>query len=146
MQGRTYRYFSGKPLYEFGFGLSYTTFAYEHLRAPSAKLKAGEPVVIEADVKNTGAIAGDEVAELYLKQPSGFQTPLRELAGFHRVHLAPGESTHLTFTLDPRSVGQVDAQGNRVILPGVYRLTLGGSQAGAVSGSFTIADSATLPR
>jgi beta-glucosidase len=146
MQGRTYRYFTGKPLYEFGFGLSYTTFAYDHLRAPSAWVEAGEPVVIEADVRNTGAVAGDEVAELYLKQPTGFETPLHELAGFHRVHLAPGESAHLQFSLDPRSLGQVDAQGNRIIQPGVYRFTLGGSQAGALSGSFTLAGSVTLPK
>ena len=146
MQGRTYRYFTGKPLYEFGYGLSYTSFAYDHLHTPAAAVKAGQPVVIEADLKNTGATAGDEVAELYLKQPKGFETPSHELAGFRRVHLAPGESTHLTFTLAPRSLGQVDAQGNRTILPGEYTLSLGGSQSGNVRGSFTIDGTATLPK
>jgi beta-glucosidase len=149
MQGRTYRYFSGKPLYSFGFGLSYTTFDYTHLKLPS-QTKAGDPILIEAEVKNTGAIAGDEVAELYLTQPRGFETPRRVLAGFKRVHLAPGQSSHVTFTLDPRSIGQVDAKGTRVILPGDYLVSVGGAQPGdtasAQTGKFTITGTADLPK
>lgn len=129
MKNRTYRYFHGQPLYGFGYGLSYTAFAWSGVKAP-AEVKAGEPVTIEADVKNTGSRAGDEVAELYLTQPSGFETPIRELAGFERLHLAPGASAHVGFKLDPRSLGQVDAQGNRVILPGDYTVTIGSTQPG----------------
>src|SRR5579862_8368340 len=69
MKDRTYRYFSGKPLYGFGYGLSYTTFAYSNLKVPSAEVKAGDPVTIEGTVKNSGSVGGDEVAELYLTQP-----------------------------------------------------------------------------
>jgi beta-glucosidase len=91
-------------------------------------VQAGEPVEVQAQVTNTGRVAGDEVAQLYLVQPKGDGTPLRELAGFQRLHLAPGESREVTFTLSPRSLSQVDAQGKHVILPGQYRVFIGGSQ------------------
>ena len=89
MKNRTYRYFTGKPLYTFGYGLSYTTFTYSDLKAPQ-QVQAGEPVQVEAEVRNTGSVAGDEVVELYLTQPRGFETPIRELAAFTRVHLDAG--------------------------------------------------------
>jgi beta-glucosidase len=150
MQGRTYRYFSGKPLYGFGYGLSYTTFAYGNLKAPAASVDAGKPVVVTVDVRNTGAVAGDEVVQLYLTQPKGFETPLRELAGFQRVHLVPREGARVTFTIDPRSLGQVDEAGHRKILPGEYTVSLGGSQPEqgrpTVTAKFTVVGTAELPK
>jgi len=150
MQGRTYRYFSGKPVYEFGFGLSYTTFAYRGLKVLEAAVKAGETVQITGEVKNTGTVAGDDVVEVYLTQPRGFETPLRVLAGFTRVHLAPGQTTRVVFTLDPRTIAQVDAKGNRVVLPGEYTVSLGGAQpgdgTGAASAQFSIVGEANLPK
>lgn len=128
MHNRTYRYFEGKPLYSFGFGLSYTSFAYSNLTVSAANLKAGEPVTVEGTVKNAGTLAGDEVVELYLTQPRGFETPVRALAGFKRVHLLPGQSEKISLTIDPRSLGQVDEEGIRLILPGQYKLALGGAQ------------------
>jgi beta-glucosidase len=141
MRGRTYRYFEGKPLYGFGFGLSYTNFEYRNLKiAPQAK--AGGPVTVEADLKNAGAVAGDEVVELFLSQPRAFETPFRVLAGFKRVHLNAGASTHVSLTIDPRSLGQVDEKGNRVIVPGEYRVSLGGAQpqesTSVQTGKFTV--------
>ncbi len=149
MRGRTYRYFADKPLYGFGFGLSYTSFAYSNLKiAPSAPA-AGDPVTVEGDVKNTGAVAGDEVVELYLTQAKAFETPLRTLAGFQRVHLNSGESAHVSLTIDPRSLGQVDRKGNRVIVPGEYTVSLGGAQpqdaAPVQTDKFNVTGSATLP-
>ncbi len=149
MRGRTYRYFMDKPLYGFGFGLSYTSFAYSDLKvAPSAK--AGEPVTVEGDVKNTGSVGGDEVVELYLAQPQAFETPVRVLAGFERVHLGPGESAHVSLTIDPRSLGQVDRTGNRVIVPGEYAVSLGGAQpqeaASVQTGKFEVTGKAELPK
>ena len=149
MRNRTFRYFSGKPLYGFGFGLSYTSFDYGNLKmAPSAK--AGDAVAVEADVKNTGTMEGDEVAELYLAQPKAFETPLRVLAGFKRLHLASGESFHIKLTIDPRSLGQVDAKGNRVIEPGEYTVSLGGAQpqeaASVQTGKFNVTGRAELPK
>jgi beta-glucosidase len=149
MKGRTYRYFTGKPLYGFGYGLSYSTFGYSNVKVASASVKAGEPVNVEADLKNTSATAGDEVVELYLTQPRGYETPQRELAGFTRVHLNPGQSTHVGLTIDPRSLGQVDEKGNRVIAPGEYTFTLGGAQSGdstVQTGKFTILGSQQLPK
>jgi beta-glucosidase len=150
MKGRTYRYFSGQPLYSFGYGLSYTNFAYSDLKLPSSGVKAGDPVTVEGSVKNTGSSAGDEVVELYLTQPKAYETPIRVLAGFTRVHLEPGASAHIGLTIDPRSLGQVDANGTRVILPGDYTVILGGGQPGQAAavqtGTFTIAGRAELPR
>jgi len=150
MKDRTYRYFSGKPLYGFGYGLSYTTFAYDNLKLPSASVKAGDPVTVEASVKNTGRVAGDEVVELYLTQPKGAETPIRKLAGFTRVHLNRGQSTQVSLTIDPRSLGQVDEQGIRVILPGEYSVSLGSAQpddtTGVVTGKFTIDGKVELPK
>ena len=145
MRGRTYRYLADKPLYGFGFGLSYTSFAYNNL-----KVTQNDSVTVEGDVKNTGAAAGDEVVQLYLTQPKAFETPLRVLAGFKRVHLGPGESAHVSLTIDPRSLGQVDAKGNRVIAPGEYTVSLGGAQpqeaASVQTGKFNLTGKAELPK
>ncbi len=150
MKGRTYRYFSDKPLYPFGFGLSYTSFAYSSLKLSTSSIKAGDPVTIEADVQNTGSSAGDEVVELYLTQPKASDTPIRVLAGFKRVYLAPGKSTHVSLTIDPRSIGQVDSRGTRVILPGDYTVSLGGTQPGGTTpvqtAIFSITGNAELPK
>ena len=128
MYDRTYRYFSGKPLYSFGYGLSYTTFAYRNLKLGSSSLAAGDSLQVEADVENTGALAGDEVVELYLTQPKGYETARHVLAGFTRVHLAAHAMTHVSLTVDPRSLGQVDDKGNRIIVPGEYSLSVGSAQ------------------
>ena len=150
MRGRSYRYFTGRPLYGFGFGLSYTSFTYKNLKTAPSKVKAGASVVVEGDVQNTGAVAGDEVVELYLTQPQGSETPLHVLAGFKRVHLAPGQSAHVRLTIDPRSLGQVDEKGNRVILPGQYTVSLGGAQpqdaASIQTGKFKVTGRAELPK
>ncbi|HWE85708.1 MAG TPA: glycoside hydrolase family 3 C-terminal domain-containing protein [Terracidiphilus sp.] len=128
MANRTYRYFSGKPLFAFGDGLSYTTFAYAHLRLSTGALHAGSPLIVEADVTNTGKLAGDEVAELYLTPPHTDVSPRVALAGFERVHLAAGATRHLIFHLDPRTLSQVDDKGNRAVSAGQYRISVGSSQ------------------
>ena len=101
-------------------------------------------------MKNTGSAAGDEVVELYLTQPKASETPIRVLAGFTRVHLAPGESTHVGLTIDPRSIAQVDAKGTRVIFPGEYTVSLGGAQPGGdasvQTGKFTVSGKAELAK
>ena len=149
MRGRTYRYLADKPLYGFGFGLSYTSFEYSNLKIP-ASVKAGDPVTVEGDVKNTGTMPGDEVVELYLTQPKAYETPLRIMAGFKRIHLGAGESAHVSLTIDPRSLGQVDEKGNRVIVPGEYTVALAGAQpqeaASVQTGKFKISGKAELPK
>ena len=92
MKGRTYRYFEGKPLYPFGYGLSYTTFSYRGLTLPKSRDPCGRPVSVEVTVTNTGEREGDEVSQLYLSFPNVPGAPLRALRGFKRIHLKPGES------------------------------------------------------
>src|SRR5208337_4696125 len=92
MKGRTYRYFDGTPLYPFGYGLSYTTFAYSGLTVPGEPVPAGSPVRAEVTVTNTGKVGGDEVVQLYLNFPSVAGAPLKALRGFRRVHLDPEAS------------------------------------------------------
>jgi beta-glucosidase len=152
MANRTYRYFKGKPLYAFGDGLSYTTFAYSNVKLSTPSLKAGDTLTVEADVTNTGAIAGDEVAELYLAPPKTDVSPTLALAGFERVPLNAGETRHIAFQLNPRTLSQVDDKGIRAVTPGAYRIYLGGSQPSGdaaqqvKSESFTIVGTQPIPR
>jgi beta-glucosidase len=148
MANRTYRYFKGKPLYGFGFGLSYSSFRYSGLKLSTNHLQAGDTLTVDADVKNSGARAGDEVAEVYLTPPQTDVSPKLALDGFTRVHLAPGQTQHIHFTLDPRTLSQVDAKGIRSVTPGRYKLALGGGQpteATDLSAEFTIEGSQELP-
>jgi beta-glucosidase len=130
MKGRTYRYFTGKPLYAFGHGLSYTRFAYATPKLSTAKLKAGGTLGVDATVRNAGAVAGDEVVQLYLGFPKVPGAPIRAMRGFTRVHLAPGESRSVHFDLSPRDLSSVTEAGDRVVAAGGYTLTIGGGQPG----------------
>jgi len=130
MKGRTYRYFEGEPLYPFGYGLSYTSFAYTNLRVPEVA-NAGEPVKVAVQVRNTGGRAGDEVVELYVRHEGAtVPVPIRALEGFQRINLAPGRSRTVEFTLDPRQLSIVDAQGRHVVEPGTVQIAVGGKQPG----------------
>lgn len=155
MKDRTYRYFTGKPLYKFGYGLSYTKFVYGEVKLSTAKVQAGEPLTAQVQVANTGTRKGDEVAQLYLFPPAqgnGGLSPKLQLAGFQRVSLRPGESRTLRFTLDSRLLSEVDASGKREVQPGVYRIAIGGAQpddqrapAKSTSTNFEIEGTQTLP-
>ncbi len=104
MQNRTYRYFKSKPLYSFGYGLSYTKFTYSHLKLSTDTVHAGDTLTVVADVSNSGKVAGDEVAELYVIPPheaNGGLSPNLQLEGFSRVHLLPGETKQVTFKAQP---------------------------------------------
>ena len=91
---------NSKPLYPFGYGLSYTTFKFDHLRLSSKSVKAGSATEVQVDVTNTGNAAGDAVAQVYIHQRAGSASrPVRELKGFKRVALGPGETQTLKFTL-----------------------------------------------
>jgi beta-glucosidase len=95
MKGRTYRYFKGEPLYPFGFGLSYSTFQYSGLTAE----RTGKVAEVRATVKNTSAVDGDEVVQLYVDGGPGEDAPIRNLRGFQRIHLRAGESRQVMFTV-----------------------------------------------
>ncbi len=130
MKNRTYRYFTGEPLYGFGHGLSYTTFGYSGLKLSNASLQAGDPLDVEVDLKNTGSRDGDEVAELYISFPKLPGAPLRALRGFSRVSLKAGEQKHVKVTLSPRDLSYVNEAGDRFVSAGDYLITIGGGQPG----------------
>ncbi len=156
MKGRTYRYFTGTPLYRFGYGLSYTSFAYSGLKLDRTSVKAGDTLTAEVEVKNTGRVAGDEIAQLYLLPPAegnGGLSPRLQLEGYQRISLKPGESRKVAFTLSPRDLSEVDAKGVRAVQPGSYTLAVGGAQptdphapTPAATAQFTITDTVVIPR
>jgi beta-glucosidase len=149
MNNRTYRYFKGEPLYPFGYGLSYTTFAYKDLVLPTAAVAAGSPVAAEVTVINTGKIAGDEVVQLYLQFPDVQGAPLKALRAFKRVHLDAGASQTVHFDLKDRDLGMVSELGDPMIAQGKYTVTVGGGQPGTgaagVSGNFEVKGQVDLP-
>ena len=156
MKNRTYRFFTGTPLYPFGHGLSYTRFAYAAVTPGATTVAAGQPLVVMVAVRNTGRVAGDEVAQAYLSptapQEQGRTVPVlqRQLVGFSRLTLRPGERRNVTFTIDPRSLAMVEHDGTHAILPGAYRLFIAGGQpddAAGVWADVTITGARTvLPR
>ncbi|MDR3287446.1 MAG: glycoside hydrolase family 3 C-terminal domain-containing protein [Prevotellaceae bacterium] len=129
MQGKTYRYFQGKPLYEFGYGLSYSTFEYS-IANISPNIKAGDTLKITAEVKNTGKMDGDEVVQLYVSLPTGntWKTPVRALKGFKRIHLKAGESRKVEFSLAPSQMSVHDENNIETIVSGVIKISVGGKQ------------------
>jgi beta-glucosidase len=149
MNNRTYRYFKGTPLFPFGYGLSYTTFSYTDLTLPKNPINAGDPLVAEVTVKNTGKREGDEVAQVYLSFPNVAGAPLRALRGFKRVHLKPGEAQKLRFELKERDLSMVSEAGDPMIAEGQYSISIGGGQpdtgAPAVSGRFQVKGTTKLP-
>jgi beta-glucosidase len=138
MSTRTYRYFSGKPLYSFGYGLSYTAFGYTNLSTGSQYHDVGDTVKVAVDVSNTGPMAGDEVVQLYISHlDAPVPVPLRSLCGFRRVHLLPGESTRVEFSIAPDAFSIIDAENHQRIVPGDFEVSVGGGQPGA-EGATTI--------
>jgi beta-glucosidase len=151
MKDRTYRYFTGQPLYGFGYGLSYSTFTYGHLKVTPGAVKAGDPIQVEVDVGNASPVAGDEVAELYIaKDDSPPAQHPRALKGFERIHLDAGETRHVTFTVSARDLSLVNDDGEHDVFPGSYEAFVGGAQKAQGSNGlwtqFVIAGQAKLGR
>jgi beta-glucosidase len=149
MENRTYRYFHGKPLYPFGYGLSYTSFSYTDLKLPDAAVNVGDPVNAEVTVTNTGKVAGDEVVELYLKFPPVNGAPRIALRGLQRVHLDAGANQTVHFELKNRDLGIVTEEGHPIIAAGDYTISIGGGQpetgAPGVTGHFRVEGQVDLP-
>jgi len=149
MANRTYRYFAGKPLFPFGYGLSYSKFEYTNAKLSSKKLQAGEPLTVEADVKNVSKRSGDEVVEVYLTFPKLPGAPIRALRGFTRVQIPAGKSEHVRITLQPRDLSHVSDDGLILISAGTYSLSIGGGQPGTTAGvvdtAFVITGQKQLP-
>jgi beta-glucosidase len=154
MNGRTYRYFSGAPLYPFGYGLSYTTFSYGPARVDREQAAAGESVTVSVDVKNAGTSTGEEVVQLYVAHPGVEGAPIRALQGFARITLAPGEQKTVHLPLTDRQMSIVAEDGSRRIVPGTVEVWIGGGQPIELPGlpaprgskaQFRITSAAVLP-
>jgi len=129
MSGRTYRFFTGKPLYAFGYGLSYTKFKYSHLTTSAKSLSASDSLTVAVDVKNDGKVRGDEVVQLYVRhEGSRIPRPRLDLRGYRRITLDPGQSRRVTFTLPGASLAWWDSTAQRwTVERDRVRLQVGGS-------------------
>jgi len=134
MKNRTYRYMTKEALYPFGYGLSYTTFAYRQLRLDSAEISVGENAQCSVLVKNTGNFASDETVQLYIKDvKASVEVPIWELKGIQKVQLLPGTEKEVSFTLTPRQLALINDEGNCVLEPGAFEIYVGGCQPDARS-------------
>jgi beta-glucosidase len=131
MNGRTYKYFTGKALYPFGHGLSYSTFKYNSAKVTVPMIQAGQQTSVEVSVTNTSKIAGDEVVQVYVsaKDVKGF-SPLKTLAGFERVNIPAGKTVLVKVSVNPTALRQFDeAKNDYTTAAGVYQLLVGASSS-----------------
>ena len=125
---RGYLFDTAQPLFPFGYGLSYTTFAYANLRVAPARIGTRERTTVSVDVTNTGARAGDEVAQLYIRDVVSMATrPVKELRGFRRVTLQPGETRTIRFEIGPEQLSYHGPDMKRVVEPGRFDVMVGGN-------------------
>jgi len=129
--GRTYMYFKGQPLYPFGYGLSYTTFNYSNLKTGTETLSKDGALTVRVDVQNGGKVAGEEVVQLYVKHlQSKVERPLKELRGFRRVALEPGQTRTVELPLPAKSLAYWDISRQAfVVEPDTVEISVGGSSA-----------------
>ena len=125
---RTYAFSTRKPLYSFGYGLSYTTFKFENLRVEPTQIYSDGTAKISMDITNTGSREGDEVPQLYIHQRvASITRPVMELKGFQRITLKPGEKKTVEFTISPDMLSMLNVDMHRVVEPGVFDLMVGPS-------------------
>ncbi|MBN2157584.1 MAG: glycoside hydrolase family 3 C-terminal domain-containing protein [Candidatus Lokiarchaeota archaeon] len=138
MENRTYRYMQKKPLYPFGYGLSYTDFSYDNFYLNSDEIHMGDPLIVSVDVKNKGKKEGDEVVQLYIQDlEASVKIPRWSLQGFERISLKPGQSETVKFKIKPQQFSIITEQGKRILEPGSFRIYIGGSQPDEVSEKLT---------
>jgi beta-glucosidase len=128
MNNRTYKYFKGKPLYPFGYGLSYTTFAYKWETPPQKSYKSSGTITCSFSVTNTGKLSGDEVAQVYVKYPDGKGFPIKELRYFERKHIVEGQAEQIKVSIPVNQLAKWDEKAKKLIVPtGAYSIYAGTS-------------------
>jgi beta-glucosidase len=136
---RGYLFGTTDPLFPFGYGLSYTSFDIGAPVLSSASIRAGEGVSVTVPVTNTGKMAGDEVVQLYLRDDvSSVTRPVKELAGFQRITLKPGETRQVTLTIRPESLALWNREMKRVVEPGTFTIMAGGNSQDVKSTTLTV--------
>jgi beta-glucosidase len=129
MRNRTYRYMENEALYPFGYGLSYSNFEYGEMLIDRSKLNTGEEFSCRVTLKNTGKYEADEIVQLYLEDvEASVEVPRWQLSGIKRVHLLPGETTEVSFTVAPRQMALIDNDGRCILEPGRFNVYVSGSQ------------------
>jgi beta-glucosidase len=127
-RGDDYDNLTGQPLFPFGYGLSYTSFQYSGLQFSRQQIPAGDSTQVQFVVTNTGNRAGDEVVQLYIRDViASVARPVKELKGFQRVHLEPGQSAKLSFTITPDMLSMLNLNLDKVVEPGDFRIMIGSS-------------------
>lgn len=130
MKGRTYRYMTQTPLYPFGYGLSYTSFAYKNAKLSHNRITKEQSVTFSVDIANTGERDGEEVIQLYVRYPDHPEEPLKALKAFKRLPIAKGETQQVSIILEPEAFYTFDDQTqNMAVRPGRYEVLYGGSSA-----------------
>lgn len=138
MDNRTYKFFKERPLYPFGYGLSYTSFTYSSPATDKAVIKAGEGIRAQVSVKNTGMVESDEIVQCYLRdEASTVRVPIHKLCGTKRIHLKPGEETVVSFIIEPEAFGVILEDGSFTFEPGDFTIYMGGSQPDSYSVSLS---------
>jgi beta-glucosidase len=127
------------PLFPFGYGLSYTSFAYDHLQIHTPRFGRQERGEFSAEITNTGSVTGTEIVQLYIRDLVGQVTrPVKELKGFRRITLNPGETQRVTFSLGPEDLAFASMADTPVLEPGQYHVWIGPSSAEGLQGSFNL--------
>ena len=141
MKNRTYRYMEKEALYPFGFGLSYTSFALRDVKLSSEKIAADSEIKVSAKIKNTGAVAGGETVQVYVKFSGAaggtLSVPNFQLKGLRKMYLEPGEEKEAEVTLDARAFALYNEEADLVLEKGVYTVYVGTQQPDKRSAALT---------
>jgi len=138
-RNRSYLFASREPIYPFGFGLSYTQFRFDNIRIEPTMIAPGGNAKVSVDITNTGSRAGDEVAQMYVHQRVASRTrPVKQLRGFRRVRLEPGQKVTVDFPISPADLCLIDVNMNRVVQPGTFDIMVGPNSAETSSATLEV--------
>jgi beta-glucosidase len=127
------------PLFPFGYGLSYTTFEYSNLRLSQDAIEPGGTLTVRADITNTGAVEGEEIVQLYIRDiVASWVRPVKELKGFQKIHLRPGEKKTVEFSIGPKETGFYDPEGRFIVQPGDFKIWIAWNSADGLEGQFRV--------